>query len=169
MRVAADSGDPQAMLHRARALIEGLGTPEDPSAGEALLRKAAASGLTSAQEALGAWLADRHKAGEKIEASEPATWLEPTYRDGHSVTALTRLATFLAYEVWGEREFQRSVELLRLCLGTRNAQCHYGYAWRLKIGHGMRPDPVEAYTHSTSRDVTVPRERRVRWSKWRKS
>ena len=69
-------------------LFTGAGVEKDEVAAEQLLERAAAAGLTVAQETLGSWMLDRYKAGVIKTPSEGIRWLERAYQHGFSITAL---------------------------------------------------------------------------------
>ena len=144
LRRAADAGDPPAMLQYAFLLSTGAGVEKDTKSAEAYLRRAAAAGLTAAQETLGAWILNRYKSGFVSDPSEGIRWLKQAYEVGYSTNALVRLAIFYADDGRGKwRDRNKSFALFSLCAGFSSSHCQYGYAILL----GARSDFIQAYAH----------------------
>jgi TPR repeat protein len=95
-RTAAQAGDPTAMLFYSMMLDLALGGPADQPAAADLLRRAAAAGLTRAQETAGAWLLGRYRRGSTDDPREGVEWLEKARQNGHSLYAAQLLMTFHA-------------------------------------------------------------------------
>src|SRR5580700_7429333 len=99
---AAEAGDPPAMLYFAYLLSTGTGVEKNAAMAEDYARRAAAAGLTAAQETLGAWFLDRYKSGFVADPSEGVRWLKQAYELGFSTNALVRLGVFYADEGRGK-------------------------------------------------------------------
>ena len=150
LRQASQGGDAPAMLFYAHMLDGGLGGPADLDGAVDLLRRAAAAGLTSAQEILGSWLwrsgAPRPsptRAKSPNGSNAPTSLDSPRARRRCSPSCLGDNATPANVQ-----NKAKAYELLRLCSGLRHALCQINYAWALRFGVGIGRDLVRAYAHA---------------------
>jgi TPR repeat protein len=150
LRQASQGGDAPAMLFYAHMLDGGLGGPADLDGAVDLLRRAAAAGLTSAQEILGSWLLAQWRAKTLADPREVAEWLERAYKPGQSPRAAALLAVLLGDNAApaNVQNKAKAYELLRLCSGLRHALCQINNAWVLRFGIGVGRDLVRAYAHA---------------------
>jgi len=145
---AVAAGDLPSMTHYAHMLFSGAVVEKDEVAAEQLIERAAAAGLTVAQETLGIWMLDRYKAGVVRTPSEGIRWLERAYQNGFSITALTRLAIFYASEGRGSwRDQSKALELFRMGAAFSDPRSHFGYATAFHFGYATAKEPAKAYTH----------------------
>jgi TPR repeat protein len=145
---AVAAGDLPSMTHYAHMLFNGAIVEKDEVAAEQLIERAAAAGLTVAQETLGIWMLDRYKAGVVKTPSEGIRWLERAYQNGFSITALTRLAIFYASEGRGSwRDHSKALELFRMGAAFSDPRSHFGYAMGFHFGYATAKEPAKAYTH----------------------
>ena len=150
LRQASQGGDAPAMLFYAHMLDGGLGGPADLDGAVDLLRRAAAAGLTSAQETMGSWLLAQWRAKTLADPREVAEWLERAYKPGQSARAMALLAGLLGETATpaNVQNKAKAYELLRLCSGLRHALCQINNAWALRFGVGVGRDLVRAYAHA---------------------
>ncbi|MEZ5786961.1 MAG: rhodanese-like domain-containing protein [Xanthobacteraceae bacterium] len=159
-RKAAEAGDPQAMFHYARLLEEGIGVPADHDAAVDFLGRAAASGLTAAQYALGSWLIDLYAEKAADNPSEGAAWLEKAMDRGFSLFALNKLQNIYGWTgrapPWNDKS--KFFELAQKCSGLAERFCQNSVALAYEFGWGTGTDLVRAYIHKLmARDLGHPR------------
>ncbi|MES1180093.1 MAG: tetratricopeptide repeat protein, partial [Hyphomicrobium sp.] len=144
---AVAAGDIAAMPLYAHMMFAGTGVEKDEAGAEQLIERAAGAGLTIAQETLGMWILERYKAGVISDPGEGVRWLERAYQDGHSITALDRLAVFYADEGRGPqwRDRLKAFELFRMAAAYSEPRAQFGYATALQFGHGGSRDLPGAY------------------------
>jgi TPR repeat protein len=152
LRKAADSGEPVAMAQLAYCINTGRGgLTRDEARTIDYLRRAADAGFEGAQITLARWFRDRYAYRESGgELPESIKWYERSYRQGHSVFALSELAyvhRFAREAPWFDTK--RSFELLQLCAPYRNAYCHFWLARAYHDGAGTARDYTQAYAHYT--------------------
>jgi len=146
---AAEAGDAPAMLFYAFMLSWALGGPADQPAAADFLHRAAATGLTRAQDTLGVWLLDRYKQKAIDDPREGVEWLERAYRRGYSMRALNALALFYGDQShpppWNDKN--KVSELANLCSGLNNPWCQAENGWAFQLGVGRNRDLVKAFAH----------------------
>lgn len=157
---AAKAGDPQAMFHYARLLEEGIGVPADHDAAVDFLGRAAASGLTAAQYALGAWLIDLYAAKASDNPNEGAAWLEKAMDRGFSLLALNKLQVLYGdagrAPPWNDKS--KVFTLAQKCSGIADVYCQNNLSISYESGWGTAVDLVRAYVHKLiARDLGHPR------------
>lgn len=146
---AAEAGDPQAMFHYARLLEEGIGVPADHTAAVDFLGRAAASGLTAAQYALGSWLVEIYAAKDSDDPSEGAAWLEEAMDKGFDLQALTKLQVLYGEAgrapPWNDRS--KVFTLAQKCSGLAAPYCQSNISVAYEKGWGTSVDLTRAYVH----------------------
>ena len=141
LRRAADGGESVA----GRA-----GLARDDSRVLDWLRRSAELGFTEAQFTLGRLFTARYGSRESEDLSEGIKWFERSYRQGHSVVALSELAVarrFARATPWFDTK--AAFELLQLCAPYRYGYCQYWIARAYHDGAGAPQDFVKAYAHYT--------------------
>lgn len=156
---AAEAGDPQAMFHYARLMEEGIGVPANHAAAVDFLGRAAASGLTTAQYALGYWLIDRYAAKASDDPSEGAAWLEKAMDKGFSLLALNKLQNVYGWSgrapPWNDKS--KFFALAQKCSGIAETYCQNSVSLAHEFGWGTGTDLVRAYVHKLmARDLGHP-------------
>jgi TPR repeat protein len=151
LRRAADSGDLIAMTQLAFCIDTGRGgLARDAAKTLDYLRRAADAGFDGAQLTLARWFRDRYGDRESDDLSEAIKWYERSYRQGHSIFALSELANVHRYArsaPWFDTK--RSFELLQVCAPYRNAYCHFWLARTYHDGAGTARDYTKAYAYYT--------------------
>jgi TPR repeat protein len=149
LRLAAQAGDVPAMFSYAFMLGWGIRGPADQAAAADLLRRAAAAGLTSAQETLGDWLISQYDHKLIDDPGEGLEWLDKAVRLGHSVGAVRSLARFYG-DPRRPAPWHRATTayaLARMCSGMRDAWCQAENGWIYEKGVGTGVDLVRAVAH----------------------
>ncbi|MEO6839304.1 MAG: tetratricopeptide repeat protein [Bradyrhizobium sp.] len=151
LRRAADRGELIAMAQLAYCINTGRGgLARDDAKTIDYLRRAADAGFDGAQTTLARWFRDISGYQESADLSESIKWYERSYKQGHSIYALSELAYVHRYAraaPWFDTK--RSFELLQLCAPYRNAYCHYWLARAYHDGAGTTRDYTQAYAHYT--------------------
>jgi TPR repeat protein len=152
LRKAADSGELIAMAQFAYCINTGRGgLTRDEAKTIDYLRRAADAGFEGAQITLARWFRDRYGYRESGgDLPESIKWYERSYRQGHSIFALSELAyvhRFAREAPWFDTK--RSFELLQLCAPYRNAYCQFWLARAYHDGAGTARDFTQAYAHYT--------------------
>lgn len=148
-RTAAEAGDAPATLFYAFMLSWALGGPGDQPTAADFLRRAAAAGLTRAQDTLGVWLLDRYKQKAIDDPREGVEWLERAYKKGYSTRALSALTLFYGDQghppPWNDKS--KVSELAYLCSGLNYSWCQAENGWAFQFGIGRNRDLVKAFAH----------------------
>ncbi len=151
LRKAADSGELIAMAQLAYCISTGRGgLTRDNAKAVDYLQRAADAGFEGAQITLARWLRDRYGYRESEDLPEAIKWFERSWRQGHSVAAVSELAYVHRYArsaPWFDT--RRSFELLQMCAPFRNAYCHYWLARAYHEGAGTPRDYTKAYAYYT--------------------
>jgi TPR repeat protein len=148
LRQAAQAGDVGAMLFYSFTLGWAIGGPADQSEAVDFLRRAAAGGLTLAQQTLGIFLLDEYKQKVIDDPREALEWLERAAKSGYSLGALRALALFLGDQSqapWNDKA--KLYELVRLCSGVNDGWCQAENGWVFHHGVGTERDLVKAFAH----------------------
>jgi uncharacterized protein len=148
LRQAAQAGDAQAMLYYSFTLGWAVGGPADQAAAEDFLRRAAAEGLTIAQQTLGIFLLEQYKEKVIDDPREGVEWLEKAVRPGYSIAALRALALFLGAQnqpPWNDKA--KIYELARLCSGIKDSWCQAENGWVFRFGVGTQRNAVKGFAH----------------------
>ena len=99
---------------------------------------------------LARWLRDRYFDRESVDLSESIKWYERAFHQGHSVFAISELASVHRYAreaPWFDTK--RSFEYLQLCAPYRNAYCQFWLARAYHDGAGTARDYTKAYAYYT--------------------
>ena len=148
-QTASAAGDVPAMMTYSFMLGWGIRGPADQAMAADLLRRAAADGLTTAQETLGQWLIAQFDHKQIDDPREALEWLNKAAQAGHSIQALESLVVFYADQrrapPWNMKN--KAYELARLCSGLRNPWCQAENGWLFEHGIGVEPDAVRATAH----------------------
>ncbi len=151
LRKAADRGEPIAMAQLAHCFSTGRGgLPRDTAKTLDYLRRSADAGFDGAQMTLARWLRERYFYRESEDLTEAIKWYERSYRQGHSIFAVSELAYVHRYArtaPWFDTK--RSFELLQLCAPYKNAYCLYWLARTYHDGAGTGRDYAKAYAYYT--------------------
>jgi TPR repeat protein len=148
LRQAAQAGDVPAMLFYSFTLGWAIGGPADQSGAVDYLRRAAAAGLTLAQQTLGIFLLEEYKQKVIDDPREGVEWLEKATRSGYSIFALRPLALFLGKQEqppWNDKA--KLYDLVRLCSGIKDGWCQAENGWIFHYGVGTKRDFVKAFAH----------------------
>jgi TPR repeat protein len=148
LRRAAQAGDVEAMLYYAFTLGWAVGGPADQEGAEDYLRRAAVTGLTTAQGTLGYFLIEEYKQKVIDDPREGVEWLEKAAKSGYSLPALRTLTLFLGAETqppWNDKA--KVYELARLCSGIEDAWCQAENGWVYRFGIGTKRDLTIAFAH----------------------
>ena len=156
LRRAADRGEIIAMAQLADAYNTGRGgLARDDAKTVDYLRRAADAGFEGSQITLGRWIRDRYLNRESEDVQESVKLYERSYRQGHSIFAVSELAYLYRYgrgAPWFDTK--RSFELLQLCAPYRNGFCLYWLARAYHDGAGTARDYTKAYAYYTvARDL----------------
>lgn len=148
-QTASAAGDVPAMLTYSFMLGWGIRGPADQAMAADLLRRAAADGLTTAQETLGQWLIAQFDHKQIDDPREALEWLTKAAQSGHSIQALEALVLFFADQnrtpPWNLKN--KAYEWARLCSGLRNPWCQAENGWLFEHGIGVEPDAIRATAH----------------------
>jgi TPR repeat protein len=156
LRRAADRGEIIAMAQLADAYNTGRGgLARDDAKTVDYLRRAADAGFEGSQITLGRLIRDRYLNRESEDVQESVKLYERSYRQGHSIFAVSELAYLYRYgrgAPWFDTK--RSFELLQLCAPYRNGFCLYWVARAYHDGAGTARDYAKAYAYYTvARDL----------------
>jgi tetratricopeptide (TPR) repeat protein len=146
---AADAGDGMAAGFYARLMADGIGVPApDVKQAEAYLRRAANSGVTLAQYALGAWLQYQAAKGLVPDPKEGVEWLTKAYEKGNYIASLPNLSYIYfngTAPPWNNPAL--GAQWIRKCSGFKMADCHTNTAYAYEVGLFGSVNLLMAYVH----------------------
>ena len=145
---SAQAGDIEAMLYYAFVLGWAVGGPADQAKAEEFLRRAAANGLTTAQDTLGIFLLQRFNKKLIDDPREGIDLLQKAIDSGYSLRALRALALFYGAQTqppWNDKS--NVYRLARLCSGVADGWCQAENGWVYQYGIGTNRDQVKAFAH----------------------